>query len=106
MTNSDRAILVPDEPRRGATLQKVFEWYLADLGYGGLAARLNALMIPHPGPPRANTKRHGWSTITIQEVIQDPAYRGALAWNRRTFAKFNTYKAGQAKARPKSRMNK
>ncbi len=106
MTNSDRAILVPGEPRRGATLQKVFEWYLADLGYGGLAARLNALRTPPPGPRRANTRKRGWSTITIKEVIQNPAYRGALAWNRRTFAKFNTLKSGQAKARPKSRMNK
>src|SRR5262249_8480097 len=76
-------------------------------GYGGIAGRLNALGIAPPGPPRGKPGRpRGWAFLTIRDLIQNPSYRGALVWNRRTFSKFNTVHDGQAQARPKHRMNK
>jgi hypothetical protein len=47
-----------------------------------------------------------WSVGTIRAILRNPAYRGDLVWNRRTFAKFHRVKGGVADARSRMDANK
>ena len=107
LTSSDKSVLVPGDPARIETIGRIFDLYVnGAMGYSTIASRLNALGIAPPGPPRSCERRAGWSMITIRGILMNPAYRGALAWNRRTFAKFNRVAKTGLQSRPTARMNK
>ncbi len=51
-------------------------------GYHYIAARLNDDGIESPaGTP--------WNNSVISRILANPAYRGALVWNKRTMGKIN-----------------
>ncbi len=108
VSGNSRAQLVPGEPGRVAVVGRVFSMYVGEgLGLGGIAKRLNSEGIPSPGRPRkAGASAGKWSTITVRDILKNPAYRGACCWNRRSFAKFNRVEDGRAVARPKHRRKK
>ncbi len=107
-SGNDRAQLVPGDPHRVEIVQRIFEMYVHEqLGLASIAARLNAERVPSPGRPRKDGKSAGrWSPITIRDLIANPAYRGAVVWNRRSFAKFHKVADGHAVSRPKHRRKK
>ncbi len=106
-TSSDKSLLVPGDPTRIEIVRKIFGWYVTGtVGYGAIAARLNAMGVLSPGLPRKESQGRGWSQLTIREILRNPAYRGALAWNKRTFGKFYRWTKGGSEARPTHEMNK
>lgn len=105
---NSRVQLVPGDPDRVAVLQRIFGMYLDEsLGLSAVAARLNAEGVPAPGRPRrtgATTAK--WSMTTIRDIIKNPAYKGCVAWNRRSYAKFHKIENGHAVSRPKHRRSR
>jgi DNA invertase Pin-like site-specific DNA recombinase len=105
--DQDFAQLVPGDPDRVAIVQRIFSMYVDDLiGLGAIAGKLNAERIPSPGRGRTEDRAGKWSLSTIREIVRNPAYRGAIAWNRRTYAKFHRVEKGEAVARPKTSKSK
>jgi DNA invertase Pin-like site-specific DNA recombinase len=107
VASTDRAELALGDPGRAAVVRRIFGSYVAeDLGYSRIVDRLNAEGIPAPGPRRKNSRDGKWSAGTVREILLNPAYKGALCWNRRTFAKFNRVSGGRAVPRPKAQMSR
>ena len=100
---SGATTLVPGDPVRVAAVQRIFERYaVLGMGLGGVAAALNREGLPSPFAGMPGRRGGGtWSTGTIREVLRNPAYSGAMAWNRMTYAKFHGVKDGQATERAK-----
>src|SRR5262249_39137176 len=98
---SDRARLVPSEPRRVQTVQRIFEMY-ADLSMGlrSIASKLNDEKNPSPG---CGHPEHDldftWSLSSVRCILQNPVYTGDLTWNKTTQAKFHRIANGQAQKR-------
>jgi len=90
---SDIVRLVPSTPERVETIQRIFRLYLA--GYGGhhIAARLNEDGI-------ASYTGVKWVSRQIRGVLENPVYKGALVWNRRTCGRFHGVD-GEGNLRPK-----
>jgi hypothetical protein len=77
------------------------------VGLNAIADRLNQDAIPSAMGCRPGTRWKGtWSSGTIRELIRNPAYRGATAWNRISYAKFHRVQGGQAMPRPKVAIGK
>jgi len=98
---SDRARLVPSDPRRVQTVQRIFEMY-ADLSMGlrSIASKLNDEKILSPGcsNPKAN-RDFTWCLSSVRGILQNPVYTGDLNWNKTTQAKFHRIANGQAQKR-------
>ena len=88
VTSTDRAQLIPGDPDRVRVIKRIFALYLTgEMGLAKIAAALNADGIPSP---LAGTRGDGrWSLGTIRELLRNPSYRGATAWNRVSYAKFH-----------------
>jgi hypothetical protein len=105
--DTDFAQLVPGDPERVAIVRRIFSMYVDDLiGLASIAGRLNAERIPSPGRGRSADLQGKWSLSTIREIVRNPAYRGAIAWNRKTYAKFHRVEGGLAVARSKIQKSK
>jgi len=98
----DVAKLVPSTPERVAIVRRIFDEYTGGRGVRSIADRLNrdGIRSPRNGNWSANTHA-SWSQGTIREIVKNPAYRGDLVWNRRTFAKFNRVGGKMAVERPR-----
>jgi site-specific DNA recombinase len=97
------AKLVLSDSGRVAIIQRIFREYV-ELGRGfrSIADRLNGDAIPSPRDGNWSANTHAkWSLGTIRSIVRNPAYRGDLVWNRRTFAKFNRVSGGVATERPR-----
>lgn len=79
---SDTVRYVPSAPERVAIIQRIFEQSVAGYGYHYIAARLNDEAV-------ASSLGTPWNASQIKRVLANPAYRGALAWNKRTQGKLN-----------------
>ncbi len=104
----DTAKLLPSTPERIRVIQRIFHEYVEEgRGCKTIADRLNRDGIPSPrnGKWSSNAKAK-WSLSTIRAIVRNPAYRGDMVWNRRTFAKFNRVKGGVAEARARTEANK
>ena len=108
VTKKDAATLVPSDPARVAVVQRIFSEYVhGEAGYSTIADRLNRDQIPSAVAARLGTRWKGsWSQGTIREILRNPAYRGAMAWNRISYAKFHRVENQQAVARPKFSLGK
>src|SRR3989454_3356383 len=77
---SDRARLVPSDPQRVRTVQRIFEMY-ADLSMGlrAIASHLNQEGIPSPGcaNPKANLDRT-WCLSSVRGILNNSVYTGDL----------------------------
>ncbi len=60
---------------QAAVVRRIFEWYVAGAGIGGIAKHLNAEGI---APPRAR----GWAPSAVREMLRRDLYRGVITWNR------------------------
>jgi site-specific DNA recombinase len=101
--NPDPSRLVLGEPARVAVVRRIFDWYVdGGAGFGTIADRLNREGVVSAMGHRPGTRWKGtWSAGTIREILRNPAYRGAVAWNRMTYAKFHTVRDGRAVSRPR-----
>lgn len=79
---SDLLVYVPSAPDRVAVVRRAFEACAGGQGFHAITSRLNEEGVPAPDGGR-------WNSSQIKRVIENPAYRGAVAWNRRTMGKIN-----------------
>lgn len=79
---SDIVRLVPGDPKHIAVVRDIFEMCVTGLGFRSILIALNAKGIQ--GPMHAR-----WNQMAVKSILQNPCYRGALAWNRRTFGKIH-----------------
>lgn len=72
---SDIIRYVPSTPDRVAVVRRMFDLCVQGYGYHYIAALFNSEGIPSPGGLP-------WNTARIGKLIRNPAYKGAIAWNR------------------------
>jgi len=85
LNEGERTKLVPGDPLRVKTVRQIFRWYANEgLGVARIARALNE---PGSGfaPPLSGAP---WKPSAIYSMLQNPAYKGTLSWNQRTFAKY------------------
>ena len=87
-----KARLVLSDPKRVQVVKDIFRMCLDGMGFASIAAALNAKGIP---PPCHDV----WNFTTIKSLLENPAYRGDLVWNRRSEAKFYRVQNGRAEQR-------
>jgi site-specific DNA recombinase len=87
-----KARLVLSAPERVQVVRDIFRMCLDGMGFASIAAALNAKGIPGP-------VRDVWGSTTVKAMLENPAYRGDLVWNRRTEAKFYRVQDGRAQKR-------
>jgi len=90
---SDIVRYVPGAPDRVEVVRRMFAWCIDGFGYHYIAARLNEEGVPSVDGAK-------WNSSQIKRLLENPAYRGAVAWNRRTLGKLNGV-AGDGTLRPK-----
>jgi len=79
---SDIVRLVPGDPKRIKVVRQMFELCAKGYGFRSILITLNSQGVPGPMSTR-------WNQMAVKSILQNPCYRGALAWNRRTFGKIN-----------------
>jgi DNA invertase Pin-like site-specific DNA recombinase len=87
----DPVRLLPGEPAEVDVVRELFDRYAAgEVSLRGLAEDLNNRNVPPPGRfhGRYKDKRPSWCGATVKVILQNPAYLGALVWNRRGTGKF------------------
>jgi site-specific DNA recombinase len=87
-----RARLVLSTADRVQVAKDIFRMCLKGIGFGSIAADLNAKGIPGPVGDL-------WGFTTVKAILENPTYRGDLVWNRRTEAKFYRVRGGRAQKR-------
>jgi DNA invertase Pin-like site-specific DNA recombinase len=90
---SDIIRYVPSTPERVAVVRRMFELCAQGYGFHSIAQMFNDEGIPSPNGQK-------WNTARIGKVLRNPAYRGAIAWNRHTMGSLFGLD-GQGKLRPK-----
>ncbi len=81
--------LAPD-PISGPVVTAIFTWRVTEnLGYQGIADRLNADLDRYPPPvsPDPARVRPDWSRTSVLGVLTNPKYTGYMVWNRRATKK-------------------
>lgn len=79
---SDVVRLVPGDPAQVSVVRQIFRMSAKGYGFRSIVIALNEQGVP--GPLGAK-----WNQMAIKTILMNPAYRGALAWNRRTFGKIH-----------------
>lgn len=90
---SDIVRLVPSTTDRVRTVKRIFQLSVCGYGSQHIAARLNKDGI-------SSFKGGKWSSNQVRNILRNPAYRGAIAWNKRTTGKINGVD-GNGNLRPK-----
>ncbi len=75
-------VMVPGDPAKVAVVCRVFAEYAAGDSGRTIAHRLNTEGVPSP-------LGVGWRRNMILRMVSNPAYKGTLAWNRQTWARFH-----------------
>ncbi len=84
--DNENLILVLGDSEKVAVVRRIFREYNSALSARSIAFGLNEDKIPAP--------RGGvWGRTTVLRVLENPAYKGTLAWNRQTWAKFHRVRA-------------
>ena len=101
VSKRDRARLLPSEPCRVATVERIFEMAAnEERGYAAIAGALNDAGLPTPRGPAWSKRYSGrWVSSTIREILLNPTYTGDMVWNRRTDARFHKISKGRAAER-------
>lgn len=78
----DKIKLSPGDPLEVQTVKRIFELRINGFGYRAIANQLNTDNVPCPRRGRWKNVNQRWSMNTIKSLIENPAYKGALAYNR------------------------
>jgi len=92
---SDIVRFVPSTADRVEVVQRIFKMYVGGHGAHHIASKLNAEGIPSYTGGK-------WVSRQIRGIVENPVYRGAIAWNRRTVGKLHGVD-GEGNLRPKRR---
>ena len=96
-TRNQRVTLVAGrDATKAATVRFIFDQFVnTSIGLRGLAGALNKRGVPPPctnGGPRRRHARPGqaafWRSSTVRYILTNPAYYGAITFNRRSLSKF------------------
>jgi DNA invertase Pin-like site-specific DNA recombinase len=88
---SDYCHLVPGHHERIAIVQRGFTMCgIDDMGYRRIADELNSEGVLGP-------KGGKWTTGSVRNMLTNPLYKGAMVWNRKSFAKI--HRIGRREAR-------
>ena len=63
-----------------AVVRRIFELSAAGYGYSRITKTLNAEKAPSPTPQQGRPV--AWSPTSVKSVLERPAYRGEIVWNR------------------------
>jgi site-specific DNA recombinase len=83
------ARLVLSTPDRVRVVRDIFRWCCEGAGFRTISDRLNRQGMMSP-------RGKLWQHTTVKALIQNPAYRGDIVWNRRTMSKFYSVAEGRA----------
>jgi len=83
---SDIVRLVPGDAEQISTVQFIFEMCAKGFGFRSIVIELNRQGIRGP-------MGTVWNRMAVKTILQNPVYRGALVWNRRTFGKIHAVAA-------------
>ena len=86
-----KARLVLSSPDRVQVVKDIFRLCIEGRGFKGIAEALNVRGVLSP-------KGDLWGFSTIKAILENPVYRGDIAWNRRTGSKFYTVQGGRAES--------
>ncbi len=96
----NRYTLVPGDPAQVHVVQRIFDMYVVqDMGFPRITEVLNREGVPAPGGDV-------WLRTSVRSIITNPAYRGDLAWNRTTFARFHRLQGKKVTKRRRSEFKK
>lgn len=97
ISKRDRAKLVPGEPARIRTIQRIFSLYVEEgRGIKAIADALNRAGTPTPrGPAWSHIYAGKWRDSCIRAIVVNPIYTGDMVWNRRTDARFHMIVGGK-----------
>jgi site-specific DNA recombinase len=71
-------------PKEKKVIQEIFNWYVyEDLGFGGIAKRLNNMKVPIGTHSRAQQKYNKWTTDNVGTIIKNPIYKGLFIANKK-----------------------
>jgi hypothetical protein len=104
----DRGSCWAATPEPIAIIKRIFHEHV-ELGWGyrTIASGLNRDGVPSPRDGNWSANMHAmWSVGTIRAILKNPAYKGDLVWNRKTFGKFHRVKGGVAEPRSRVDANK
>ena len=91
---SDIVRLVPGDQEHVHVVKLIFDMCVRGYGFRSIVIELNRRGIP--GPIESE-----WNRMAVKTVLQNPTYRGALVWNRRTFGKIHAVAADGSPRRKK-----
>lgn len=76
------------DPEQATVVRRVFQDYASGLGYGAIAAALNAEGIAPPrGKQRASTQVQGWAGSCLREMLRNPKYAGRWVFGVREWGR-------------------
>jgi DNA invertase Pin-like site-specific DNA recombinase len=78
----EKVKLALGDPLEVQTVKRIYELRLKGFGYRAIANQLNMDQIPCPRRGRWKNLNQRWSMVTVKSIIENPAYKGALAYNR------------------------
>ena len=78
----EKVKLAPGDPLEVQTVKRIFELRVEKFGYRAIANQLNIEEVSCPRRGRWKNLNQRWSMHTIKCIIENPAYKGALAYNR------------------------
>lgn len=84
-----RARLILSEEQRVNVVRDIYRMCVEGRGFKGIADDLNRRGVMSP---RGNL----WSFTSIKSLLENPAYRGDIVWNRRTESRFYAVRSGRA----------
>jgi site-specific DNA recombinase len=80
------------ESERVTTVQQIFKWYAHEaVSFTQIATRLNELGI-------SPVFGEHWHKVTVRQLLQNPAYIGLPAWNKKASSRFAEFVNGQIRA--------
>ena len=83
MAPGDYVTLVLGDTQKVQTVRRMFELYVQrGLGFRAIVTLLNQEGVPSPNGGR-------WSVVTVQTLLRNPAYKGAVVWNKSSHGRFH-----------------
>ncbi len=79
---AERRLLAPGDPKRIDVVRRIFLAVCNGESPRRVAKQLNAESIQAP-------RGGAWGRSTIRRTVQNPAYKGTLAWNQQSWGKFH-----------------
>ena len=81
-SEDEKVILAPGSPNEILIVKKIFNLRLDGYGYRNIANTLNNENIPCPKRGRWRNKNQRWSHNTINAILSNQIYTGAMVFNR------------------------